>query len=357
MEPRILYFVSVYSHESYDLPVVTDGLVGIWGLFSRVDLLKPTLSGLIRSTQSTEVMSTPHANPSGQAVLEVSENWLQVDGLQMRFWRAGLGPPVVLVHGLLGYAFSWRRVIPILARESEVFAPDMPGAGFSECRSGLDFRLAGAARRLRAFLDAAGVGSCDLVGSSYGGSTAVMLAGMAPSRVRSLVLVSPANPWSRIGKKRLAMLKNPLIAAVFPMLARAARPLHRYFIRRMWGDPRLAPQETLDGYIRPLVRPGVFEHAGKIVQSWHADMKELESTLPKIAGIPTFLVWGSKDRVVDPESTEIMAKRVAGARVAVMRGAGHLPYEENPQEFSRIVSAFFRDVRSTDTARPARSVT
>lgn len=299
-------------------------------------------------------MSSSFANPSGQAVLEVSENWLQADGLQMRFLRAGFGTAVVLVHGLLGYAFSWRRVIPILARQGEVFAPDMPGAGFSECHSSLDFRLTGAARRLLAFMDAAGVGSCDLVGSSYGGSTAVMLAGMAPSRIRSLVLVSPANPWSRIGKKRLAMLKNPLIATLFPRFARAARPLHRYLIRRMWGDPGLATRETLDGYIRPLVRPGVFEHAGRIVQTWHADMEELESTLPKIAAIPTFLVWGSKDRVVDLRSAEIMAQRLPGARVAVMRGAGHLPYEESTEEFSRIVSEFFRDVRSTDTARSAR---
>jgi pimeloyl-ACP methyl ester carboxylesterase len=133
--------------------------------------------------------------------------------------------------------------------------------------------------------------------------------------------------------------------------------MHCYFVRRMWGDPGLVTQETLDGYIRPLLRPGVFEHACKIVQTWHADMRELESTISKIAGIPTLLVWGSKDRVVDLQSAEIIAKRLPGARVAVMRGAGHLPYEENPKEFSRIVSEFFRDVRSTDTARPARSVT
>ncbi len=299
-------------------------------------------------------MSTRPANPSASPFSDISDNWLQADGLQIRFWRAGSGPAVVLVHGLLGYSFNWRRVIPILARQNEVFAPDMPGAGFSECRAGLDFRLIGAARRLLAFLDAAGVGSCDLVGSSYAGSTAVMLAGSAPSRIRSLVLVSPANPWSRIGRKRLALLRNPLVALLFPTLARAAHPMHRYLVRRMWGDPRLVTKETLDGYIRPLVRPGVFEHAGKIVQTWNSDMRELESTLPKIAGIPSLLVWGSKDRVVDLRSAEILAQRLPGARLAVMKGAGHLPYEENPEEFSRIVSEFFRDVRSTDTARPAR---
>jgi pimeloyl-ACP methyl ester carboxylesterase len=122
----------------------------------------------------------------------------------------------------------------------------------------------------------------------------------------------------------------------------------------MWGDPRLASEETLDGYIRPLIRPGVFEHAVKIVQTWHEDMRELESTLPRIAGIPSLLIWGSKDRVVDLRSAESIAKRLLGARLAVIEGAGHLPYEENPEEFSRIVREFFTTVRSTDIASPAR---
>ena len=301
-----------------------------------------------------EDMSIQQVNSSGSVPQGIFDDRLQADGLQIRFLRAGSGPAIVLVHGLLGYSFSWRRVIPILARGNEVFAPDMPGAGFSECRAGLDFRLTGAARRLLAFLDAAEVGSFDLVGSSYGGSTAVMVAGLAPGRVRRLVLVSPANPWSRIGRKRLALLRNPLVALVFPKLARAAHPMHRYLVRRMWGDPGLVTRETLDGYIRPLGRPGVFEHAGRIVQTWHADMRELEVTLQKIVGIPTLLVWGSKDRVVDLRSAEIISQRLPGARVTVMNGAGHLPYEENPEEFSRIVREFLGSVRSTDTAGPAR---
>jgi pimeloyl-ACP methyl ester carboxylesterase len=287
----------------------------------------------------------------------VSESWVQVDGLRIRFWRAGSGPAVVLVHGLLGYSFSWREAIPILAQEGEVFVPDMPGAGFSECRADLDCELMGAARRLLAFMDAARIDSCDLVGSSYGGSTAILLSALAPSRIRSLVLVSPANPWSRIGRKRLALLRNPIVELLFPRLARAVHPMHRYFVRRMWGDPGLITKETLDGYILPLARPGVFEHAVKIVRTWHADMRELESALPKIAGIRTLLVWGSKDRVVDPRSVEFMARHLPGARVAVLKGAGHLPYEECPEEFCRIVQEFLRDVRPGDIASPAREVT
>lgn len=285
---------------------------------------------------------------------EISDKRLQVDGLRVRFWQAGSGPALVLVHGLLGYSFSWRGVITSLAQDRQVFAPDMPGAGFSQCGPNLDCRLLGAARRLLGFMDAAGIGSCDLIGSSYGGATSIILAGLVPSRIRSLVLVSPANPWSRIGRKRLALLRNPVMALLFPKVARAVHPMHRYFVRRMWGDPRLVTAETLNGYVRPLVQPGIFEHAVKTVRTWRADMGELEAALPKIADVPTLLVWGGQDRVVDPASAGLMAKQLPRARVAVLQGAGHLPYEECPEEFCRIVRNFLCDVSAGDIARPAR---
>jgi len=284
----------------------------------------------------------------------VSDRCLQANGLRIRFWQAGSGPALVLVHGLLGYSFSWRGVITSLAQDREVFAPDMPGAGFSECRADLDCSLLGAARRLLGFLDAAGIHSCDLIGSSYGGATSILLTGLIPSRIRSLVLVSPANPWSKIGRKRLTLLRNPAIALLFPQAARVVHPMHRYFVRRMWGDPRLVTAETLDGYVRPLLQPRIFEHAVKTVRTWRADMEEIESALPKIADVPTLLVWGGKDRVVDPASAELMARHLPRARIAVLQRAGHLPYEECPEEFCRIVRDFLCDISAADIARPAR---
>jgi pimeloyl-ACP methyl ester carboxylesterase len=266
--------------------------------------------------------------------------WVRVDGLNVRFAHTGGGPALVLVHGLLGYSFSWRRVIPAFAEQFEVFAPDMPGTGFSDCDPTLDCRLSSAAKRLLGFLDAVGVTSCDLVGSSYGGATAVMLAALAPSRVRRLVLVSPANPWSRIGQTRLALLRNPVIAAPFPRLARPLRPVHDYFFRRMWGDPRRITPEMYVGYSAPLQRHGNLEHAVKIAQTWNPDMQELEAALPRISHIPPLLLWGSKDRTVDPASAEPLHQSLQSARIAVIEGAGHLPYEECPEEFGRIVSEF-----------------
>jgi pimeloyl-ACP methyl ester carboxylesterase len=125
----------------------------------------------------------------------------------------------------------------------------------------------------------------------------------------------------------------------------------------MWGNPELVTKETLDGYVRPLIRPGVFEHAIKIVRSWQTDMRELESVMPKIARLPILLVWGTKDRLVDPASANLMAEHLPGARLALIRGAGHLPYEERPEEFSRIVQEFLGDVAPAEITSSAREVT
>jgi pimeloyl-ACP methyl ester carboxylesterase len=271
-----------------------------------------------------------------------SEEWVQVEGRRIRFWRAGSGPALVLVHGLLGYSFSWRHVIRPLALNWEVFAPDMPGSGFSECDSKIDCRLSSSANRLLEFLDVAGISTCDLVGSSYGGATALMLASSHPSRVRRLVLVSPANPWSKYGRKRMALLRNTAVASAFPKLARQMRPLHHYFLRRLYGEPRLITAEAYRGYSDPLSCGGRFEHAVGIVGSWNADMQDLRAAIPNASNIPTLLMWGSRDRAVDPVSASALKNNFRTCRLEVIEGAGHLPYEECPQEFNRILTRFLK---------------
>ena len=263
-----------------------------------------------------------------------------VDGLTVRFERRGQGPALVLVHGLLGYSFSWRRVMEPFSKVREVFAIDLPGAGFSDCNPFLDGRLSAAAHRLLRCMDVLQIRSCDLIGSSYGGTTALMLAAIHPERIRTSTLVSPANPWSRTGRKRLALLNMPGVGRFFPPVARRIRPLHGLFVRRMYGDQKRVTRETLDGYSLPLVRKGVFEHAVKIARSWHADMDELKVALPSASDIPTLLVWGSKDRLVEQASAEILSRNFKRSRIVVLPGAGHLPYEECPQEFVRVVCAF-----------------
>lgn len=264
-----------------------------------------------------------------------TERFAEVDGLRVRFLHAGSGPALVLVHGLLGYSFSWRFAIPLLAHEREVLAVDMPGSGFSDCNKDLDCHLSSAAQRLSRFLNAVGIEQCDLVGSSYGGTTALKLASTEPERIRTLTLVSPANPWSRVGRKRLFVLGLPGIGWAFPKVAQPMPWLHGYFVRRMYGDPARIAADTIHGYSLPLASSKVLEHAVKITASWREDMRRLQAEIPKASRIPTLIIWGGKDRLVEIASAVPLSRNFDTVKTIVLPGLGHLPYEEAPQQFCR----------------------
>ena len=253
---------------------------------------------------------------------------------------------MVLVHGLLAYSFSWRFALPLFAHEREVFAVDMPGSGLSDLDRTLDCTVQAAAGRLARFMGAVGIRNCDLIGSSFGGTTSLMLATQQPDRVRTLTLASPANPWSRIGRKRLLLLKISILGSLFPPVARAFHPLSGYFLRRMYGDPAAVAEDAIRGYSMPLGRPGVLEHGVKIAQAWYASMAQLERALPAAASIPTLLIWGSKDRLVERASMEILQQKLQ-AKLTILSGAGHLPYEEHPDEFCQIVLNFLAEHPAT----------
>ena len=90
----------------------------------------------------------------------------------------------------------------------------------------------------------------------------------------------------------------------------------------------------------PLAKPGLFEHALSIVRTWTPDLRELQATLPKLAGIPTLFMWGSKDTAVYASSAAPLAKYFPNSHLIVFPGIGHLPYEECAEDFNRALIEF-----------------
>ncbi len=270
----------------------------------------------------------------------VQERWITLDGARMRYLCAGSGPALLLVHGLLGYSFSWRFSIPALAQHSTVYAVDLLGTGFSDRPPELDCSFRASAQRLLRFMDATGIASCDLLGTSHGGAVSMMLAALAPKRIRRLILVDPVNPWSAHGKHLSVLLSNPVVAPMFLTLAPRVRILDEFYHRRMFGDPRRIPPDSLEGYRKPMRIPGSYEYGLAVLRSWNRDLRELELVLPRIADIATLLTWGTLDTAVDPASARQLQQRLHDCRLLMFEGVGHLPYEEVPEEFNRAVTTF-----------------
>lgn len=276
----------------------------------------------------------------------VEECWMDFDGPRMRYLRAGSGPPLILLHGLMGYSFSWRYTMPALAPYATVYAPDLLGAGFSDRAFGMDHSVRATAFRVIRFAEKLGLSSFDLVGTSRGGIVATAVAaeclnatGTKP-HVRRLVLVCPVNPYSSHGQWMAPFFGTRIGAAAFRFAIERRPSLYPYFHARLFAERSKIPEGSLEGYRAPLAIPGLFEHALSIVRTWSADLREQEKLLPKLSGIPTLLVWGDKDPAVYASSMEPLAKHFKNVRTVLFPGIGHLPYEECPEKFNRVLIEF-----------------
>lgn len=290
------------------------------------------------------------ATASERWVGEAEERFATVDGVRLRYLHAGAGQPLVLIHGLLGYSFSWRENMAALARRRSVYALDLPGLGYSE-RVRLDCSLASLAQLVLHWMDTIGIRDADVVGTSHGGALAMRMALIEGEqalrgdarRLRRLVLVAPVNPWSPGGGKRIALLGSRLGSACGRVVLPALLPhLQRIGVTRMYADPRRMPPGTIAGYGAALRTRGTVPHLLRILRCWRADLAQLERDLPRIAtsGLPVLLLWGSHDTAVPVSSAYELQRRLLGARLVVLAGVGHLPYEEAPAEFNRAVLDF-----------------
>src|SRR5258708_23264727 len=85
----------------------------------------------------------------------------------MRCLKAGTGPALILLHGLMGYSFSWRFTIPALAGHATVYAIDNLGAGLSTASDDMDCSVRATAERVLQFADALRIADFDLLGTSH----------------------------------------------------------------------------------------------------------------------------------------------------------------------------------------------
>ncbi len=265
-------------------------------------------------------------------------------GHRMRYLRAGSGPPVLLIHGLVAYSFSWRFTLPALSPHFTCYAVDLLGMGDSERPSGIDVSPRALAEGLMAFMQAISREPWTVIGNSHGGGVAMWIASLAKAagmRLRNLVLVAPINPWSKHGRRLAPIAAHPITAAIVRASRFAYVPVRKLTFGRMYGNPKRVTQETLAGYARPLRIPGTIPHCLALLKDWNRNVDALEPLMQEI-DVPTLVVWGTRDRLVFYSSAARLVKTLPHAELVTIEGAGHLPFEENPEEFNAALLHFLR---------------
>ena len=259
-------------------------------------------------------------------------------GLRVRLLEAGPanGAPAVLVHGWGACVYTFRRAVPAFAAAGrKVLAFDLRGHGLSDKPVGRGKYTIHAIRDdLRDFMDAAGVDRADLLGHSLGGGVALHFALAHPERIRRLVLAAPVGLTS-ISLPAIGHLLTPRFTDRF---ARYLTPrwLTNVLLRSTYGKPSRVTDRDVDEYWAPSQFPDYYRAARALLEEFDWDPVSAE----RLAAMPcrTLVILSTADRLI--RGAEEPAKRMGGATVVTLEGAGHLGIEECPEEFNRLVLSF-----------------
>ncbi|QEC49331.1 alpha/beta fold hydrolase [Baekduia soli] len=262
-----------------------------------------------------------------------SSSTLRVAGLDVVYYRAGDGPPLVLVHGAAGDAREWRPQMAGLSDDFTVIAWDEPGAGrSSDVPAGLG--LAGYATALGALIDAVGA-PAHVCGLSWGGTVALELYRRRPQAVATLVLADTYAGWK--GSLPEAEVRTR-VRSVERMLAGAAQTGRPSLPGLFAGEPPADAAELLTAIAADVRRESVRVALAAMAEA------DLRDVLPHIA-VPTLLIWGERDARSPLTVARQFASAIPDAELVLIPAAGHMSNLECPEAFNAAMRAFYARLR------------
>jgi pimeloyl-ACP methyl ester carboxylesterase len=269
---------------------------------------------------------------------KLEERWADVRGGRIRYFVAGDGPPLVLVHGLGGSATNWSELAPLLAAKHRLLIPDLPGHGGSDRLAAVS-GLQPYADRVAAVMEGEGIGSAPVVGHSLGGLVVLRLALRRPEAVSAIVLAGSAGlsiggiwlrnlltvftivrPGRLAGRHRLLVARTPLLRRlVFGFVSVA--------------DPVGLADTAVDGFL-----------AGQVLHTdtasaWRALRDDDPREELEHIRCPALLLWGAEDAQLPLGDAFEYARRLR-APLRTIAGCGHLLIGERPDACARAIEDF-----------------
>jgi pimeloyl-ACP methyl ester carboxylesterase len=267
-------------------------------------------------------------------------------GLHVHYQEDGdLGAPaLVLLHGFGDSYTSWEGWVEQLKARFHLLSVDFPGHGLTRAPEG--YRLSGddLADFVDAFAAQLGLAKFAVAGNSMGGGVAWQLAVRHPQRINALILVDAAG------------FPNDKPPAAVPLAFKILKyPLGRALLRNI--DNRSLINEGLktDVYDKGLITPALVDRWAEFQRApghrailMSVNLSSLASASPEILrgiSVPTLILHGENDVLVEPASAGKFAAAIPGARVLMYPNVGHLPQIEIPQRSAADVAQFLEAAR------------
>jgi len=307
------------------------------------------VSGIVAGAVAAKLLTRPRDvswPDSINLIYHAEHSWFTtIDGVRIHYQEAGDqdAPPLILIHGFISSNLVWNEVfLPLAGAGFRVIAPDLPGYGYSDKPGDGEYTIAAQAGAVLGLMDRLEIDRATIVGASYGGAVAALLALDCPERVAKLVLVGAV---SNDEPKQKLLLR---LASV-PLLGDLATPLFlgsRWILRKRTADVyrRLGlpiDERKLEARHHLLETANTHRAMIRTVRRWSANRISREASLIRQ---PTMLIWGEEDTHIPISEAFRLRDAIPNSRLIVFRRCGHLPPTEYPEKFVEVVAEFCNEV-------------
>ncbi len=282
-------------------------------------------------------------------VAGVTHRFVDTPRLHVHVAEVGTGEPVVLLHGWPEHWWAWRTVIPLLADDYRIIAPDLRGFGWSDAPSA-GYSTEELVDDLVGLLDALGLDEVLVIGHDVGGRLGFHLALREPNRVRRLVTLNALHPyWSF---RRLAPQAWRFWWTVFvetPLLGRLVMRHVPAFTRMMLSSgvtdqAAMTPSEMAE-FVASAREPARARASERLMYRF-----AYHEIIPTLLGrnrsrrlsVPTLMLNGTRDIQLSARSLGGYEPHVDDLRVELVTDAGHFLAEERPELVAASARAFFK---------------
>lgn len=257
---------------------------------------------------------------------KIQSKTINIEGLDVHYYVAGQGDPLVVIHGGGGDARTWWDNITELSKQYTVYAPDLPGYGGSQPLDG-NYFIPELSEFIDRFAASLGLEQFNLVGHSLGGGIALNYTLKSPHRIKKLVLVSSLCLGNEIALW-VRLLSIPALLRSVGALSMAVLKGLKWLVMRMLNPAQI---------IMPLSPASV--SIGGSVTNFRQQSLVLENRLSEVR-VPTLLVWGEKDPIVPVRHAYTAARTIPDCQVKVFEKSGHNVHRDELRQFSDTLNGF-----------------
>ncbi len=280
-------------------------------------------------------MTAPHEQfKANQSFVELAG--LSYQDLKVSYTDVGEGEPVILLHGIPTWSFLYREVIPLLAQEHRVLAPDFLGHGYSDRRDRFDRSLRAQTAMILRLMDELGIERATVVGHDTGGGLALILGIEHPERVERLVL-SNAVAYDSWPIEDMVSLGDPA------WRDRTASEVAS-FVASGLADGLHNNDRLTEEFERGIVAP-YSDEEGKISLIRNASALNTNHTTElvdrhKDIVAPSLVLWGVHDPWQTIADGERLAREIPNAHLKRMENASHWLQQDAPETFAQEILSF-----------------